>query len=98
MRILEAFGEPISYGGQESFVMNVLESMDPENIEADLLSPYYCDNKGIINRIRARGGEVYTLGCSFRPGRSRNNTVASVRDFLKKHSYDVIPFAHFNSK
>ena len=90
MRILEEFGEPISYGGQESFVMNVLESMDPENIEADLLSPYYCDNKGIINRIRARGGEVYTLGCSFRPGRSRNNTVASVRDFLKKHSYDVI--------
>ena len=55
MRILEAFGEPISYGGQETFVMNVLEAMGPSDFEADLLSPYYCDNKGIENRISARG-------------------------------------------
>ena len=90
MRILEAFGEPISYGGQETFVMNVLEAMGPSDFEADLLSPYYCDNKGIENRISARGGKVYTLGCRFRPGKSRGNTVAPLRVFLKDHSYDLI--------
>lgn len=90
MRILEAFGEPISYGGQESFVMNVLDNMDMTGIRADLLSPYYCDNDNIRARIREYGGEVYTLGCRFRPGRSRNSAAAPVRHFLRTHPYDVI--------
>jgi len=90
VRVLEAFGEPISYGGQESFVMNVLENMDRSGIETDLLSPYYCDNNGIKEKIRSWGGDVYALGCSFRPGKLRNNAAAPLRDFLKEHSYDVI--------
>ena len=90
MRILEAFGEPISYGGQESFVMNVLENMDRTGIEADLLSPYYCDNSRIEEKIRQWGGEVYALGCSFRSGKLRNAAAAPIRDFLANHSYDVI--------
>lgn len=90
MRVLEAFGEPVSYGGQESFVMNVLENMDRTDISADLLSPYYCDNKGIEEKIRLWGGEVYALGCSFRPGKLRNNTASPIRRFLKEHHYDVI--------
>jgi len=90
MRILEAFGEPISYGGQESFVMNVLENMDRSGITADLLSPYYCDNKGIEEKIRSWGGEVYALECSFRPGKNRNSTVSPIRSFLREHHYDVI--------
>lgn len=90
MRVLEAFGEPISYGGQESFVMNVLESMDRSGIQADLLSPYYCDNNGIEERIRAWGGEVYALGCRFRPGKLRNSAASPIRSFLKAHNYDVI--------
>lgn len=90
MRVLEAFGEPISYGGQESFVMNVLENMDREGIITDLLSPYFCDNSGIEEKIRLWGGEVYALGCSFNPGKLRNNTASPIRSFLKDHHYDVI--------
>ena len=90
MRVLEAFGEPISFGGQESFVINVLKSMDRTDISADLLSPYYCDNRGLKEDVRQWGGEVYTLGCDFRPGKLRNNTVAPIKRFLNEHSYDVI--------
>ena len=90
MRVLEAFGEPISYGGQESFVMNVLENMDRSGITADLLSPYYCDNKDIEEKIKRWGGELYALGCSFKPGKLRNSAAAPIRRFLKEHHYDVI--------
>lgn len=90
MRILEAFGEPISYGGQESFVINVIDNMDRTGLEIDLLSPYYCDNVDIVGKIRHYGGEVYALGCDFRPGRNRNNTVEPIRRFLATHTYDVI--------
>lgn len=90
MRILEAFGEPISYGGQESFVMNVLDNMDMTGIRADLLSPYYCDNENIRSRIRERGGEVFALGCRFRPGGLRNDAAGPIRYFLRTHRYDAI--------
>ena len=40
MRILEAFGEPISYGGQEAFVMNALPHIDSSDMTIDLLSPF----------------------------------------------------------
>ena len=38
-KVLEAFGEPISYGGQEAFIMNVLEHLDRSGLEIDFLTP-----------------------------------------------------------
>lgn len=90
MRVLEAFGEPLSYGGQEAFVMNMLGCMDRTDMTIDLLSPYYCDNERLISTIGEYGGEVYTLGCSFRPGSVRLGAVKPVIQFLKTHKYDVI--------
>ena len=90
MRILEAFGEPVSYGGQESFVMNILDNMDMAGFSFDLLSPYYCDNENTAARIEEYGGHVYALGCSFKPGGIRNSEIRPVRQFLKTHEYDVI--------
>jgi len=90
IRVLEAFGEPISFGGQESFVMNVLENMDRTDISVDFLSPYYCDNERIGETVRAYGGQVYALGCEFRPGRFRNAASGPIRRFLGTHKYDVI--------
>lgn len=90
MRILEAFGEPVSFGGQESFVMNVLDNMDMTGLSFDMLSPYYCDNEDIVSRMEEYGGHVYTLGCRFRPGGIRNGECKPVRQFLNTHEYDVI--------
>ncbi|MBQ3292000.1 MAG: glycosyltransferase [Mogibacterium sp.] len=90
MRVLEAFGEPFSYGGQEAFVMNVLGKMDRKGIEADFLTPYYCDNEIAASIIRSQGGDIYALGCDFRPGKLRNSATKPIRNFLKTHHYDVI--------
>lgn len=90
VRILEAFGEPLSYGGQESFVMNMIDHMDTASLVFDMLTPYYCDNAEISSRIRASGGSLHALGCSFRPGRSRADTIAPIRRFLRENHYDII--------
>ena len=102
MRILEAFGEPFSFGGQEAFVMNVLEHMDRSGMEFDLLTPYYNENMKATRRVRSWGGEVYALGCDFRPGWLRANAEAPIRRFLMEHSsgankYDAIHI-HSGSK
>ena len=90
MKILEAFGEPISYGGQESFVLNMLSEMDREHMQIDLLTPYYCDSNyahGITDEL---GIGLYELGCSFAPGSLRSGERGRLRQFLCSHSYDVI--------
>lgn len=90
MRILEAFGEPISYGGQESFVMNVLEHMDRSGMDIDLLTPYYCDNPGIADKLKDWGCGLYSLEVDFRPGSLRGTAKKPIARFLSEHKYDVI--------
>ena len=90
MKILEAFGEPLSYGGQEAFFMNALPHIDSRDMEIDLLSPYYCDNESIVRKVNERGGTVFTLNCRFAPGRVRATEIGPIRDFLRSHQYDVI--------
>lgn len=90
MKILEAFGEPISYGGQEAFVMNMLDHMDRSGMSFDMLTPYYCDNASAERRIREYGGRVFALGCRFRPGGLRLNTARPISEFLRGSGYDVI--------
>jgi len=90
MKILEAFGEPLSYGGQEAFFMNALPYIDSRDMEIDLLSPYYCDNNSIVRTVNKRGGEVYTLNCRFAPGRVRSTESGPIKAFFRSHHYDVI--------
>ncbi len=90
MRVLEAFGEPILSGGEESFVINVMQHMNRGNLLIDLLTPYYCDNSYYKSIVESNGGRVFQLGCQFTPGKSRFNIIKSVNSFLRKNSYDAI--------
>ena len=51
VRVLQIFGEPISFGGQESFVMNMYETIDKNKIQFDFFTPFYCNNENMKNRI-----------------------------------------------
>ena len=90
IKILEAFGEPISYGGQESFVMNVLDHMDGTDMSIDLLTPYYCDNRNASEKVRTFGGKVYAFDMAFRPGKIRHAVEGPIKRFLRSRHYDVI--------
>lgn len=90
MKVLEAFGEPISNGGQEAFVMNVLQRIDKNELQIDFLTPYYCDNEFYREIIKSYGGECFELHEAFVPGKQRFNIVKSVNIFLQQHKYDVI--------
>lgn len=90
LRVLEVFGEPIYYGGQETFVMNVLRSMDKTGMSIDLLTPYSSSNEKIEKQIEQWGGKVFALGLDFTPGKSRANIVKPLNDFLRSNRYDVV--------
>ena len=90
MRVLEAFGEPVAYGGQEAFVFNVLEHMDLSGLTVDCLTAYTCDSERYKALAEKLGGGVYALGLPFAPGKSRRNIAAPFRAFLREHRYDVV--------
>lgn len=93
-KVIEVFAEPISNGGQESFVMNVLQKMDMTDLQIDLCTPYYCDNTGYRKFIEEHGGRVYCAKNSFRPGKSRFYYLKLFHSFFSDHFYDV---AHIHS-
>lgn len=90
MRILEAFGEPIADGGQEAFVFGVMDHMDMSGMTVDCLTAYDCRSDHYRRKVENRGGRVYALNMPFAPGKSRHMIARPFRDFLKKHSYDVV--------
>ena len=90
MKILEVFGEPISNGGQESFVFNLINHMEKTNLEIDALTPYYCDNSYYETMIKDNGGKIITLDVKFNPGGNRNTIKKPLNDFFQKNMYDVV--------
>lgn len=90
IKVLEIFGEPISNGGQESFVMNVYTHMDKADMEIDFLTPYYCDNEYYKNLVAENGGHIFAYNLPFCPGGLRNSIKAPIRDALLKKKYDVV--------
>lgn len=90
VRVLEVFGEPISNGGQESFVINIVQHINHEHLVIDMLTPYYCDNSYYEDIVKSFGGTIYTFGLSFEPGKSRFNINDKIDAFFKEHPYDVV--------
>lgn len=89
-QVLEVFGEPVSYGGQESFFFNVLQHMDMSDMLIDVFTPYYCDNEESRKTVQKYGGELTEARLPFAPGKSRGNICEPLAEQLKKKQYDVV--------
>ncbi|MGN0361321.1 MAG: glycosyltransferase [Bilifractor sp.] len=89
-KILEVVGEPISFGGQEAFIFNVLRNINMEGLSIDFFTPYYCDNPSAEELIHSRGGRLFSAGIPFAPGKSRSNIVKPLQDVLRRTAYDVV--------
>lgn len=89
-RVLEVFGEPVSYGGQEAFFFNVLQHMDKSDLKIDVFTPYYCDNEESRKTVQRYGGELIEAGLPFEPGKSRSNICEPLAEQLKKKHYDAV--------
>ena len=91
-KILEMFGEPITYGGQESVVFNMLSSFNlNKDFIVDLYTPYYADNKKLIELVESNNGKVYHDDIEFRLNDNRFRLNRYVDTFFKNNNnYDVV--------
>ncbi len=89
-KVLELFGEPISSGGQESVVSNIVSHMDLDGLHIDYLTPYYCDSDRHRKVVEDRGGNVFQLNQEFKPGANRFPLAEPLNAFFREHLYDVV--------
>lgn len=86
------FGEPITYGGQESVVFNMLSSLNlRKDFIVDLYTPYYADNQKLIDLVESNNGKVYYDNIEFRLNDNRLRLKKYVDSFFKNNNkYDVV--------
>lgn len=90
MKVLEIVGEPIANGGQESFIFNVLATMNQKNLTIDVLTPYEIENQFYRSSFENNGGKVYSLGFEFKNKKSRFKFFLPLLKHIKNNDYDVI--------
>lgn len=90
-KVLEMFGEPITYGGQESVVYNMLSSFDLQKFKIDLFTPYFADNLELTELVKGNGGLTHSLNLEFKLGDNRFLLTKHIAKFFENfHDYDVV--------
>lgn len=89
-KVLQVFGEPLSNGGQESFIMNMYRNIDREKVQFDFFTPYYCDNEKLVAEINSLGGNVFEKKGNFDSKGNKKDFIRNLSDFLKEHKYEII--------
>lgn len=94
LKVVEITGEPFLFGGQEQFIMNLVQYMNRQDLVIDVLTPYQCENQSFQHLIEKKGGQVTALDLPFAPGKSRKFLFREVYEALKGKKYDI---AHIHS-
>lgn len=89
-KVLELFGEPFYRGGQEAFVMNVINSIDYTDLQIDICTPYDFNSDNYKKCIESKNGKIFAFNMPFNPGGLRLNLLNPVLELLKKSNYDVV--------
>ncbi|MDO5564313.1 MAG: glycosyltransferase [Eubacteriales bacterium] len=96
IKILEMFGEPISFGGQEQVVYNMITVLKNENFHFDLFTPYFVDNNIFYNLIKNnknefQNGDIFSLNLEFKNNDNRFKLKNDINKFFKNHhDYDIV--------
>lgn len=90
MRVLQIFAEPLSDGGQESFIMNMYRNINKNKIQFDFFTPYYCNNLKMKEKIERFGGNVFAQGKKFETKRRKRFFIKELKKFLKNNNYEMV--------
>ncbi len=90
INVLEMFGEPLSYGGQEAFFLNSYRCFQDKNIHYTFATPFYADNAGLKAVAADRGDEVIAFNYRFQSPFRKRSFACALKQILKKNSFDVV--------
>ena len=90
VNVLEFFGEPLLYGGQEAFMLNMYKNFENPNIHYTFCTPFESGNKTMIQMAKDRGDEIVAYNYKFESKTRKLSVKKAAKDILSKNKFDVI--------
>ena len=90
MKVLQFFGEPLSYGGQEAFIINMYKNFKNENIKYTFITPFFANNLELMELIKKRKDTLISFDKDFYSKYKKKYIMEITKKVLKEEKYDVI--------
>lgn len=90
IKVLEFFGEPLSYGGQEAFMLNMYRNFEDSRIQYTFATPFKCDNMNLIELAKQRNDEIVYFDFEFDSNQRKKYILECAKTILRNNKYDVI--------
>ena len=89
IRVLEFFGEPLNYGGQEAFILNLYSKIDKSNLEFTFITPFESTNSKLLKLISENNDKLISENKDFESIYRKKYIKNTAKKYLNE-KYDVI--------
>lgn len=90
VKVLEFFCEPLNYGGQEAFIINVYKKVKNEKVKYTFFTPFECQNEKLKKMVQDRKDDIIYLNYKFETKLRKLNLIKAAKEILKNSTYDVV--------
>lgn len=90
IKVLEFFCEPLNFGGQEAFIINVYQKLREKKIKYTFFTPFECQNDRFKKMIKERKDDIIYLDYCFETKLRKLNLIRGANKILKNNSYDIV--------
>ena len=93
IKVLEFFGEPLNYGGQEAFITNLYSNINKDKIDFTFITPFKCTNMKLVELINKFGGTLIAENQNFNSKFRKKYIIMTAKKYIND-KFDVV---HINS-
>lgn len=90
VNVLEFFGEPLAYGGQEAFMINMYKNFDSKNIHYTFCTPFELTNKTLIELTEQRNDKIVHFDYNFNSKLRKIYIKRAIKRVLRENKFEVI--------
>ena len=90
INVLEFFAEPLEYGGEEAFMVNMYKNFNAKNINYTIFTPFNLTNKKLIEIAESRNEKIIHYDYKFFSKLKKFYVLKSFKKVLKSQKFDVV--------
>ena len=90
IKVLEYFGEPLWYGGEEMFMFNMYKNFESPKISYAIGTAFTLTNKNLIELSQKRNETIYHFDYDTNSSQRRKYAKNCLKQILQKEKFDVV--------
>lgn len=89
IKVLEFFGEPLNYGGQEAFILNVYSKINKETFNFTFITPFECTNIKLQELINENNDTIVFDNYEFESNLRKKFILQTAKKYIT-NKYDIV--------